>query len=133
MIYALVHYPNVDTTEIDQLRVKYDPQVELIEPHITVMFPVPVSKGEENLVHHLESVLRGWQSFPIHLQGFQISSDHHLFLLLEEGNANILRLHGEIYTGILTGYLRKDIPFLPHLTLGALNKDSTEHDRVLSE
>jgi 2'-5' RNA ligase len=133
MIYALVHYPNVDTKDINQLRMKYDPQVELIGPHITLMFPVSESIGEENLVHHLENVLNSWQSFPIHLQRFQISSDDHLFLLLQEGNANIIRLHGEIYTGILADYRREDIPFIPHLTLGVLNKDSNEHDRVLIE
>ncbi len=133
MIYALVHYPNVDTRRINQLRMKYDPQVGLIEPHITLMFPVPGFMGKENLVHHLARVLSSWLAFPIHLQGLQISSDDHLFLLIQEGNANILRLHSEIYTGILADYHRKDIPFVPHLTLGVLNKDSNEYDRVLKE
>ncbi len=133
MIYALVHFPNIDTRKINQLRVKYDPQVELIEPHITLMFPIPESIGADNLIRHLVSVLRNWRSFPIHLQGFQVSSDDHLFLLLEEGRTNIIRLRREIYTGILADYQRKDIPFIPHLTLGVLNKGSNHHERVLKE
>jgi len=112
---------------------KYDPQVDLIEPHITLMFPVSESIGEENLVHHLESIVSGWQSFPVHLQRLQISSDGHLFLLIQEGNANLIRLHSQIYTGILAGYRRDDIPFVPHVTLGVLNKDSIKHNLVLEE
>ena len=133
MIYALIHYPNFDHPRLDQFRKKYDVQVNLIALHITLMFPVPESMGEENLVHHLENVLHNWQPFPIHLQGVQISPDDHVFLMLQKGNAEILRLHSEIYTGILVDYRREDIPFVPHLTLGVLNQDSNEHDHVLEE
>jgi hypothetical protein len=43
MLYALVHYPTVDVGSINQLRKKYDPQIDLIEPHLTLVFPVPAS------------------------------------------------------------------------------------------
>lgn len=59
MIYALVHYPNIDAQRVNQLRMKYDPQFELIGPHITLMFPVPDSIDEDGLVSHLESILSG--------------------------------------------------------------------------
>ena len=133
MIYALVHYPNVESPRIHQFRKKYDPQVDLIAPHITLMFPVPESVGEDTLVRHLESVLCNWQPFPIHLQGVQISSDDHLFLLLQEGNGKVIRLYDEIYTGILVEYRREDIPFVPHVTLGVSREDSSNHERVLEE
>lgn len=133
MMYALVHYPDIDTHSINQFRMKYDPQVELIAPHITLMFPVSESVGESRLIHHLAGVLGSWQSFPIHLQGLHIAPDDHLFLLLQEGNANVIRLHDEIYTGALAEYWRNDIPFIPHLTLGVLNKKSTDRDQALAE
>jgi 2'-5' RNA ligase len=112
---------------------RYDPQVKLIEPHITLMFPVSESIGEDHLVHHLESVLHNWQSFPVHMQGCQISSDDYLFLMIQEGKTNVIRLHDEVYTGILKDYWRKDIPFVPHLTLCVLNQASMNRDRVLEE
>ena len=133
MIYALVHYPNVDTACINQLRMKYDPHFKLIEPHITLMFPVSEAIGDKNLVHHLECVLGGRKPFSFHLQGFQISSDDHLFLLIQEGNSNLIRLHNEVYTGILAYHLIKDIPFVPHLTLGVLSMDPNEQERILEE
>jgi 2'-5' RNA ligase len=133
MIYALVHFPNIDARHIDQLRRKYDPQVELIEPHITFMFPISAVIGTDPVVYHLGNVLNRWKSFPIHLRGLQISSDDHLFLLLEEGHANVVRLHDEIYTGRLADHHRKDIPYVPHLTLGVLPRDSNQQERVLAE
>lgn len=133
MIYALVHYPKVDLQRIHQFRKRYDPQVDLIAPHITLMFPVPESIGEDNLVRHFEGVLKPCEPFLIHLQDVQISSDNYCFLMLQEGSAKVIRLHDAIYTGILADYLRKDIPFVPHLTLGVLNQDSNNRDRALEE
>ena len=133
MIYALVHYPDVDARGIDQLREKYDPQAGLIAPHITLMFPVPESIGEENLVNHLEHVLSHWQPFPIHLRGLEKSWDDYLFLLVQEGAANIAGLHDNIYTGILAGHRNENITFIPHLTLGVFTEDASAYPQALEE
>lgn len=133
MIYALVHYPKVDVQRINQFRKKYDPQVDLIEPHITLMFPISESIGEDNLVNHLEHVLSHWQSFPIHLQGLEKSWDDYLFLLIQEGNDEIIHLHSEIYTEILTDCRKEDIQFIPHLTLGVFVKNESKYSEGLAE
>ena len=65
--------------------------------------------------------------------GLHLAPDDHLLLLLQEGTANVIGLHDEIYTGALAEYWRNDIPFLPHLTLGVLNKKSTDRNQALSE
>ncbi len=122
MFYAFVHYPAVDTICINQLRRKYDPQVDLIDPHITIVFPVPESVGEQSLVLHIQKTLREWKPFTIHLQGVQPSWDHYLFLLIQEGNADVIRLHDELYTTLLAGYDRDDLPFVPHVTLGSFTE-----------
>jgi len=132
MIYALVHYPKVETRLIDQLRQKYDPQFGLIDPHITVMFPVRDSIDGNNLVSHLENVLTDCSPFPIRIQGLQRSWDDCLFLLVREGSSEIVRLHNRIYTGILADYKNSDIKFVPHLTLGAFDKDAARYAQALS-
>jgi 2'-5' RNA ligase len=131
LIFAVVHYPNLDTQRINQFRRRYDPQVDLIEPHITLMFPVPESIGEKNLVNHLESVLRGRQPFPIHLQGLQKSWDDYLFLMIQEGRTDIIGLHNEIYTGVLASFPKGELPYLPHVTLGVFRKDANEYSEAL--
>ncbi len=128
MFYALVHYPNIDTRRINEFRRKYDPHVHLIEPHITFVFLVPESVGEASLVSHIERVSSQWRPFPIHLQGLQKAWDHWLFLILAAGNENVIRLHQDLYTGILASCRREDIPFVPHLGLGLFATQDAGYD-----
>ena len=129
--YALVYFPNIDTERINLLRKRYDPQVNLIEPHITLMFPVPEAIGENNLVNHVVSVLRNRQPFHVHLQGLERSSDDYLFLMVQEGKADITSLHDEIYTDVLVAYRKADLPYVPHLTLGVFAKNANEYPEAL--
>jgi len=131
LIYALVNYPNLDARRVNKFRKRYDPQVDLIEPHITLMFPVPESIGENNLINHLKSVLRGRQPFPIHLQGLQRSWDDYLFLVVQEGKTDIIGLHNEIYTGVLADCRKAELPYVPHLTLGVFAKNANEYSEAL--
>src|SRR5215510_13155386 len=133
MLYALVHYPAVELRYINRLRSKYDPQFHLISPHITIMFPTPSSIGERNLVSHIESALHGWESFPIRLKGLHRSWDEYLFLLLIKGKEDVIRLHDEIYTGLLSEYRNEVRPFIPHVTIGAFSAKSEECAQALKE
>jgi 2'-5' RNA ligase len=133
MLYAVVHYPDIDTHHINQFRKKYDPQSHLIEPHITLVFPFPERISENNLTHHVEGVLKNLGPFPIHLQGLQKSWDDYLFLLIGQGNTDIKNLHTELYTGILAAYWRVDCPYVPHLTLGSFSGAADTYLEALEE
>ena len=132
--YALVHFPAIITNKINQLRKEYDPQVNWIAPHITVMFPITgVLEDEQPLIDHIQSVLRGWKPFPIHLQGLQHSFDNYLYLTLQKGNTEVVKLHDEMYTGVLRRYRRDDILFIPHLTLGVFYQDAHKYTQALEQ
>jgi 2'-5' RNA ligase len=123
MYYALAHFPNMDTTHIDLIRKKYDSTAHLVASHITIMFPVPDEIGENAFIKHIESILKNWRPFPIRLNGLYKSWDNWLFLTLKDGNAEVIRLYTQIYTGISQPYLRKDLDFVPHLGLGLFVKE----------
>ena len=125
MFYVLVHFPDIDYSKINQLRRKHDPTYGVIDPHITLMFPVPASVGEGNLTQHLTTVLKSVKPFSIHMSGFVKSWDHWLFLTLKEGNSEIIQLYNQIYSGLLLSHKRSDIPFIPHLGLGLFTKKGT--------
>ncbi|MEH2153508.1 2'-5' RNA ligase family protein [Nostoc sp.] len=133
MSYALVHYPNINTEDINQIRHKYDPQVDLIEPHITLVFPIVESINKNNLILHIDSILSKCKIFPICLKGLQKSWDEYMFLMVEEGKVDMVKLHNELYTGILAEYIRENLPFVPHLTLGKFIKDTEKFLQVLEE
>jgi len=132
MYYVLLYYPRFDSKaeeNIEAFREKYDPFVGSLKPHIPFMFPVPCNKVEETkLTEHIETVLRNWKPFPIQITGLTKSWDHWLLLLLKKGNENAIALHDEIYTGILSPHLRKDINYIPHIGMGLFVKIDAEYN-----
>ena len=114
--HALVHFPNIDTTGINALREEYDPYKDLIDVHITVVFPVAVER--HLLEQHISKILTGWSPFNIRLKGLHFSFDQWLFLIVEDGNDKLVRLFEAMYTGLLTPHRRHDIEYIPHIGLG---------------
>ena len=127
MYYALVLYPRVDKTLIDEIRRKYDPPVDVIGPHVTVLFPVPERVGEEQLVAHIQHVLRDYARFEVSLGGFHKSPDHWLFLTLQKGGRGVKELYRALYTGVLAEFRRDDIAFVPHVGLGLFLKEGSSY------
>jgi 2'-5' RNA ligase len=128
MYYGLVHFPNINTELIDRVRKKYDPTVDMIKPHITVMFPIPDEIDEIELIDHISSILNKWKAFPIQIRGLKISWDHWLFLVLEQGNDDVVRLNRDIYSGMLAKYQREDMEFIPHISLGLFTEHNDNYD-----
>jgi hypothetical protein len=122
MYYVLLYYPKFDRKteeDIEAFRRKYDPFVDSWKPHMPFIFPIPCSEVEETrLTEHIVTALKNWKPFPIHVGGFGKSWDHWLFLLLKRGNEEAIALHDELYTGILSPYLRRDIEYIPHIGIG---------------
>lgn len=47
MYYAVVIYPDIDTSKIDSFKKKYDPYYPGIGAHITLLFPIPADEISE--------------------------------------------------------------------------------------
>src|SRR5581483_4173487 len=133
MFYALVHYPKIEADPVNQLRPKYDPHWNVIAPHITLLFSIPESIGEQRLVSHIEHVLFEQSALPIRLQGLARSWDDHLLLLVQEGAAELIGLYQALYSGMLAQYLRQDIQFTPHLTLGRFTEQPEKFRKAFDE
>jgi 2'-5' RNA ligase len=114
--YALVHFPEIDKAKINEFRDAHDPYKDLIDVHITVVFPVRVA--QQPLIWHIETVLSGWKPFRIRLKGLVLSFDRWLFLTVEDGNDQLVKLFEELYSGILAPHRRHDIEYIPHIGLG---------------
>ncbi len=132
MYYSLVYYPKFDkrTEEnIETFRRKYDAFVDCWEPHLPFIFPVPCREVEETrLIEHIKTVLQKWEPLSIRIGGHAKSWDHWLLLLLREGNENVIALHNELYTGILSPYLRKDFEYVPHIGLALFARKDAGYD-----
>lgn len=135
MNYALVNYPKINSTNIDEYRKRYDPEVEVVRPHITLMAGIPTNEvNEESLIAHVRAVMSKHNSFSITLQGVTTSSDGLLiYLNIEEGKDQLKQIHEDIYTGMLSSYIFPHLPFNPHVTLGLFSKTSDNSERALEE
>lgn len=136
--YSVVYFPGLNDERIDLFRRDHDPYHNLIEEHLTLVFPVPDEIGFDAIMKHLREVLSHWAPFELRLFGLEKSWDHWLFLLVDEGNDRIKRLHDDLYGGMLGEFLRTDLEYVPHVALGLfagrdydpLNPRSVEYDRV---
>lgn len=128
--YSLVVYPDIEKQAINSFREKYDNLVNVIEPHITLIFPikVPTDILEEDLVNHIQEIINSWEAFDIEIKGLELSWDNWLFLLVKDGNSKIVKLHDELYSGKLKDFLRKDIEFIPHIAIGSFTKAKEGYD-----
>jgi hypothetical protein len=128
MYYSVVYFLNIDKSKIDGIRKKYDPTFNLIDAHMTIVFPVPDSISEEEIIRHINNKLAGQKSFNVHISGFEKSWDNWLFLCLKDGRSEMVKLHDKLYKGILAPLLRKDIEYIPHISLGLFSKKNTDYD-----
>lgn len=113
---------------INEIRKKYDPLADHVSPHITLVFPFESSIETDVLKEHMISILSGRKKFNIILGGFTMTRSYgnYLFLNVIRGTEEIIRIHNDLYTGILKNYYPKWLQegnFLPHMTVGNMEDE----------
>ena len=109
-------FKNIDV--IQEIRKKYDRLYGLIEPHVTLIFPFSDSIPNELLIERVREVLGNVHKFNVTFKGISLSNDNNIFLNCTEGKDKIIELHDSIYQKVLPTHLKKEIPYIPHITLG---------------
>jgi 2'-5' RNA ligase len=125
MPYFVISYPNIDKEEFDwiqTIRLEYDSQYQLIAPHITLVFPCQLP-NQVDLIQHIQQQTCGLKQIRFIIRDMltvkdSLSENYHLFLVPKEGSQDIISLRDTLYTGLLAAELRRDIPFVPHITIG---------------
>jgi len=94
-------FPDFENVElIDCIRKDYDPLVDLVRPHITLVFPFEDNISNDELKSILEDRLKGVKPFDIELKGFSKSKDRYgnfLFMNVMSGMESIVRIHDVLY------------------------------------
>lgn len=118
MYYFLAHFPKIDYSQINEIRKKYDPNYSYIDPHIALVFPIDSSFGEQKLINHIEDKVSNCKTFNMVISGLEKSWDYYLLLTVNEGKDQRISLHDNLYSGLLSPFWLKEIPYKPHITLG---------------
>lgn len=122
---CIMIFPKFENIQIiNEIREIYDPVVNNVKPHITLVFPFESSIGEDELRKWLTVTLKNTRCFEVEVKDvIKISSDSMFYLCLEvkKGRKEIKKISSKLYRGILKEYKPKwlnHVEFIPHMTIG---------------
>lgn len=104
--------------EIETIRQKHDPLFGLIKPHITLVFPFESAISKDALKQHIIEKVEGIPPIAIEFTNHIRNEGEYIFLNVEKGKEQVKKLHDTLYEGPLAEFLRSDIPYIPHVTVG---------------
>lgn len=127
LVLAYPHFAHADLAWIEAIRTAHDPQVALVAPHVTLLFPIAEDAVALNkMVAHVDALALTTSSIVLTLRCALVMPETgrpgaHLFLAPDEGMSDLVKLHDRLYSGSFASHLRLEFPFIPHLTVGAGN------------
>ena len=112
-----------DVSEIEAFRREHDPHFSVVEAHFTMVFRCS-AVAESAYVAHVEAVCRQARPISFVCRYAMLGADEeaeraYVFLVPDEGYSGLSRLHDDLYQVPFAEHLRLDIPFVPHITIGA--------------
>jgi len=113
---------------LQSFRERHDPLGNLIEPHITLVFPFDSNIEDDALAEHIESSTSLVASFAASLAPKAILQEGYVYFPLEDGMLQAAALHQQLYSGLLASFLL-DVPYVPHITVG--RADAAQAQQIL--
>ena len=137
-LYTLA-YPKLsgaDAERLEAFRSRHDPHHDIVAAHFTMVFAC-TGIDEQTYIEHVATVARASCPINFSCRYAMLGADDeaergYVYLVPDEGFSGISRLHDALYTGPFRSRLRLDIPFVPHITLGA-SKDRNAARRLCDE
>ena len=127
MALLVLGYPKIEDSDfkwIQSIRSIYDERYfKVVNPHFTIVFPV-FNIEREAFIEHVGNCIQQFESIEFILRCSMIVKDSFsnytdIFLVPSEGFDRIVMLHDKLYANLFIPELRLDIPFIPHIGIGA--------------
>lgn len=116
---AIVWFPPFPMdAPIEPFRRRFDPMADALPAHVTLVFPFPTNLTVIQLASHIRRIVGNWPSLPVSFRDIEGILDEFVFLMVRDRADAVVALHDKLYRGVLKAYLRDDIPYLPHVTIG---------------
>jgi 2'-5' RNA ligase len=120
---VIVIFPTIEAGQlaaVADLRRRYDPLADLVQPHITLVFPFDSEITDAELREHAHTCVRNVAPFRAVLSQVTGHEGEYLLLNVKNGNDDVVALHDLLYTGPLAQYLSTEHTFVPHMTVGRI-------------
>lgn len=125
VVLAYPEFSEKDLAWIEAIRITFDPEADLIAPHVTLVYPIAEHQiAVHEVILHTRAVALDTPPFDMHLRCALMMPDiagtgAHIFLVPDEGFSHFVKLHDHLYQVPLAPYLRLDLPFIPHVKVGS--------------
>lgn len=117
---SILIFPEIYNEQaLQKVRQQYDPLFSHIRPHISLVFPFDATASDTNIIETTQQILTTTKSFPTTFN--KLGSDNNGYIWIEPsyGKDKFVKIHDNLYqNSLFPPFLRKDIPFEPHITLG---------------
>jgi 2'-5' RNA ligase len=118
---ALAIFPPAEIMQnINRWRQIYDPYVDIIPPHITVVYPLGISPQAWTEVRPIFLQIVGqFQPFKVKINTLNSFLTPQIVLWLQPENSEVISDLHLVIEERFPGYIHRDaLPFVPHMTLG---------------
>lgn len=130
MSYLVLAYPvfkDKDLAWIQAIRKENDRNFKLVKPHFTLIFET-TGIPEKEFIRHTMTISGKTKPIKITIKGATmvygpLEPTWYTFLIPDEGNYRINRLHDSLYSGILAEKRIWKITYKPHITVGHFDKE----------
>jgi 2'-5' RNA ligase len=139
MSLLVLAFPIINTKDLDWIqswRKKNDELFGIVEPHFTIVFAVD-DEPEEEFIKEIEFQTKGVGKIEFKIKRAIVHKDefrelYQEFLVPAKGYEEIVELHDKLYRGRLLPHWRRDIEYIPHITIGNL-KDKSKCEQAVDE
>lgn len=111
-----------DARWIEQFRAVHDRAAAApVPPHFTLLFGCD-AVPEAGYVTHVEAVVARHRAFRFacrHAMVFPGPADSYVYLVPDEGLSALARLRDDLSNGVMEPHVRRDLPFIPHITIAS--------------
>ena len=107
---------------IQEFRLKYDPQSNLVPPHATVVFPFDIEVSDGELIRHCQNAVKSVKRIEAKLGPVSIEPNGYVFFLLGKGGREVAEIHNQLYSGPLEDQFI-GTSFKPHITIARFDND----------
>ena len=128
IIRSILIFPQISSlANVQHVRSLYDPLATHIRPHISLIFPFRSELSNQNIISAIKSSVRFIKPFKTTFNKLGHDNNGYIWLEATQGKDQLINLHDELYQHkYFSSFLRKDIPYAPHITLGKVREEKVE-------
>lgn len=116
---AIVWFPSLPAgNPIEPFRALHDPLATRIRAHVTLVFPFPTLLTSTQIASHVKRIIGNWPPLPVSFRDVESIQEEFTILMMRDKSEAVIALHDKLYTGVLKPFLRAEMEYRPHITVG---------------